>query len=1121
MIGHALHRQIFKYAPYKASSDKIEKSVKELMINGLLKSNVVSMENYNFPLPRLHGSTLEEHYNSLGYEFVYPYLQLAFKLAKAEVNFRPKKFNIQIGWTKYYSDGVMCSVPYPDCEAMIFDVETSVRTRGLPVMAIALSENHWYSWMSHHLFSDTSYELSPRTSREISLNDLIPFGPCDSKPRLIVGHNIAFDRSFIREEYLPTPNFLNFIDTMSIHTMMRGYSHGQRTILTKQATLLRKSAKSDNSPTDDAVKRYSWKEQGCFGSLKALAEYYLNVKLNKSPVDLFIEARLPRIFKRSQHLFNYCANDVEITLKVFKKIWPSYHSTAPHPITLAGMLMMAKCYIPITNRWKSYITRSDKTYRNYYVEMNRILTKIIYKHLHEGLENSSYRDDPWLKNFDWRVACHLDDDNLEKHIKIPASRKAYHMKNKKLGQDILREALQVKDPEILYDLTEYMKWFPDLPKSHKFFAKNSKVLKGYPVWFEKLLKNPRFKKRVGPRPSPLAHGTRMIPLLLKLSWNGFPLQYSNIHQWGFIVPKDLVIDGIVDIYGNVLNGKQSSLQFRVIKDKFDHNPIENKVIMEKGIWNDDSIIDDLVNQDFMHERLFGIFSSSEYIEEDVKVEKKPQYNVKYRREIVVYENVCHNNYFVPIPHPDGKDKLCGYPLGNEYTKHINSGTIVPMTGKDGLRFIHLYQSMSFWKNNRDRVAKQTTVYFKKEEMPKEYRKELSLIGAIIPRIIPAGTVTRRAIERTWLTAINPQVDLIGSEFKSAVMAPEDFCFVGADVDSEEMWIASLIADAATVGTYGGTPFSYMSIQGSKSHKTDIEFAKSMIKQYQPELTENEATIKAVFLYNFTKGLKCVELTSKGEELVLELKLDPKTIISSNDFQKMMGKAKISPSDQIEYGRLFWKGGTESEIFNILDLFTKCNIAATPILNVALPRPLLPSYVRDEFTTSRMNWVVQSSAVDFLHMFLVTCFWLFSLLKIPARLALCIHDEIRFMVPIDKRYEAAFALHIANLYTRCAFSQKLGIYDLPQSCAFFSGVDIDKVLRKDPTIKCQTPSNPEEVTMQIGDFKCNKYSYNLLGEILNFADTLEKVDFDIFTDKKIREIKEYFKVVFKNSSNIFL
>jgi DNA polymerase gamma 1 len=43
-----------------------------------------------------------------------------------------------------------------------------------------------------------------------------------------------------------------------------------------------------------------------------------------------------------------------------------------------------------------------------------------------------------------------------------------------------------------------------------------------------------------------------------------------------------------------------------------------------------------------------------------------------------------------------------------------------------------------------------------------------------------------------------------------------------------------------------------------------------------------------------------------------------------------------------------------------------------------------------------------------------------------------------------------------------FSQQVGIDDLPQSCAFFSAVDIDHVLRKEVNMDCVTPSHPTKI-----------------------------------------------------------
>lgn len=85
----------------------------------------------------------------------------------------------------------------------------------------------------------------------------------------------------------------------------------------------------------------------------------------------------------------------------------------------------------------------------------------------------------------------------------------------------------------------------------------------------------------------------------------------------------------------------------------------------------------------------------------------------------------------------------------------------------------------------------------------------------------------------------------------------------------------------------------------------------------------------------------------------------------------------------------------------------------------------------QFMTSRINWVVQSSAVDFLHLMLVCMKWLFKEYNIQGRYSICIHDEVRYLVKSEDRYRAALALQITNLLTRSFFTAKVGINDLPQ------------------------------------------------------------------------------------------
>ena len=75
-------------------------------------------------------------------------------------------------------------------------------------------------------------------------------------------------------------------------------------------------------------------------------------------------------------------------------------------------------------------------------------------------------------------------------------------------------------------------------------------------------------------------------------------------------------------------------------------------------------------------------------------------------------------------------------------------------------------------------------------------------------------------------------------------------------------------------------------------------------------------------------------------------------------------------------------------------------------------------------------MVQSSAVDFLHIMLVCMNWLIEEYDIDARFIISIHDEVRYMVKEEDKYRAALALQITNLLTRALFSYELGFDDLP-------------------------------------------------------------------------------------------
>ena len=76
-----------------------------------------------------------------------------------------------------------------------------------------------------------------------------------------------------------------------------------------------------------------------------------------------------------------------------------------------------------------------------------------------------------------------------------------------------------------------------------------------------------------------------------------------------------------------------------------------------------------------------------------------------------------------------------------------------------------------------------------------------------------------------------------------------------------------------------------------------------------------------------------------------------------------------------------------------------------------------------------------------------------------KFCLSFHDEVRYIVKDEHADQAVLAMHVTNLLTRSFCVSRLGVQDLPSSVAFFTSVEIDRILRKDAENDCKTPSNP--------------------------------------------------------------
>ena len=544
----------------------------------------------------------------------------------------------------------------------------------------------------------------------------------------------------------------------------------------------------------------------------------------------------------------------------------------------------------------------------------------------------------------------------------------------RLAKDISRSPAPSNDPWL-----KQLDWTPVQQK--QMGLPEQKVTKlPKPVWPKWYWDLARPRKDLPPGTVDLTPRTRIAPLLLRLSWQDWPLFHSREHGWTYRVSP-----------GTAFKTRQSPLKF--------HHPA-------------DEVLQALV----------------------------------LREGFVFYK----------LPHKDGESANVGSPLAKTFVKYARDGTLTS-PGDEARSALDMNAQCSYWISARDRVMKQMVVW---------QRPGLDMglgvgtapgskAGIIIPQVITMGTVTRRAIERTWLTASNAKENRVGSELKAMVRAPPGYAIVGADVDSEELWISSAMGDAQ-FGLHGATALGWMTLEGTKAAGTDLHSKTASILG----LSRDQAKV-----FNYSR------IYGAGMRHAVQLLLQASTDMLPEQAQRLAEQLYTSTKGKNThrmdvFGRKFWFGGTESFVFNKLEEIALSERPTTPALGCgithALSKKYLPAAHGSDYMTSRINWVVQSSGVDYLHLLIVAMEHLIQTYAIDARYLLSVHDELRYLVAEHDRYRAALALQVANLWTRSLFAFRLGMDDLPQGVAFFSAVDVDRVLRKETDMPCVTPSQPEPI-----------------------------------------------------------
>ncbi|KAH3666225.1 hypothetical protein OGAPHI_004414, partial [Ogataea philodendri] len=497
-IVDLLQKQLFPDT-YKEGGERITKhnalliklAHEHLKDNQLLGKKCSLNEPIKFNLPKLQGDNLNEHFYRLGMESLEPYQETVDELLsiKTDVQPLPKSWLFKSGWIRYAPGKEPESVPYPLEKGLVFDVEVLYKISKYPVIATAYSHKAWYGWVSPFLTGES----------DTLDGHLIPMNLKNEK-KIIVGHNVSYDRARISDEYNLTQSKAFYLDTMSLHVAVSGMCSRQRGTWMRYRKFkeeegeesgslaqLRTESNSESlkelldNPSLDADDKLSsfliddpWLRTSSLNGLKYVANHHCGIKLKKETRDIFETTNPQEIIDDFQNLMTYCATDVSATYQVFYKVYPEFRKLVPHPVSTAALRHLSQSFLPTNGTWEDYITRTENMYQESVETIERNLKEMCKKVVSMKDDPSKpWLKDPWLSQLDWTI--------------IP----------------------------------------PKLTKSGTPYKRQK--MPGYPEWYKKLFA--KDEMNLTPR-------SRVTPLLLNLSWEGKPVYWIDTYGWCFLVELD-------------------------------------------------------------------------------------------------------------------------------------------------------------------------------------------------------------------------------------------------------------------------------------------------------------------------------------------------------------------------------------------------------------------------------------------------------------------------------------------------------------------------------------------------------------------------------------------------------
>ncbi|KAF8609716.1 hypothetical protein BDV93DRAFT_602342 [Ceratobasidium sp. AG-I] len=859
----------------------------------------------------------------------------------------------------------------------------------------------------------------------------------------------------------------------------------------------------DHSAEEAGIKR--WEDITSTNSLAELAHLYCGKDMNKTTRSDFMTLSREEILEGIDQYLAYCCNDVSTTMAVYNKVLPMFLESCPNPVSAAGVFTMGSSFLPLDQEWENYLKAAEGKYKELdegvRCRLHSLARTALAMYQDDVDGEKPWEADKWLSQLDWtpkKVGRSRGADEPPPR-KVETRPKWYNdITKEKPGPAVVNRTI----PFLLG-----MTWREATGDHHLFFSSKHGWLKG------KAISEPQYEPGVtiadGDELEPFRDAFWFVPLGPKTPVRGI-LSRNRGARWleeGTVIceQEEMAMrfctstaaesdwEALKAIASNVLKRGPPPDHSDIPISQLDWTPTKfgkprpqdpvNYTYWPKWYWELtapqpgaepgtlDLTVRTRISPLLLRLSWLGhpLFYSRQHgwtfrvpidkIEETGATTNPLQFLDEADVKLAEMSESNHFSFF-KLPHKDGEKANVGSPMSKTFLKYSQDGTL-SSPGDDAKSALDMNAQCSYWISARDRVRNQVVIWENQPGVsmgmpplpaPEDESAPPKKYGMILPQMITMGTVTRRAIENTWLTASNAKPNRVGSELKALVRAPEGYAIVGADVDSEELWIASVMGDAQ-FGIHGATAIGWMTLEGTKAAGTDLHSKTAAILGINRDQAKvfNYSRIygaginhAVLLLLQHSASMKQADAKTRAKELYASTK-------GTNTYSKTY------------FDKRFWHGGTESFLFNKLEEIASSDDPRTPALDCgvtsALLKKYLPKNTGEDYMTSRINWVVQSSGVDYLHMLIVSVDYLIKTYDLKARYLISIHDEVRYLAKEEDKYRLALALQIANLWTRSMFAYKLGFDNLPQSVAFFSAVDVDKYLRKEVYMQCVTPSQP--------------------------------------------------------------